>query len=153
MNLMEAPCQPECEVEVKIAPRKISDCIGVSKSIIFFQNGFPGQILEENFEVYNKLNEEIKYKVHLKIENDEFSELEEYVFSMRRTGGYDYNDKYLIMQSAWVKSSYKVAVKIPNIFNERKIIGILEIYGDSFIGKIDVRIVTPVSHFFRITKQ
>ena len=144
-NLMEEPVAEEPEVEVEEVPLRISDCIGVSKSVIFFQNGFPGQILEESFEVYNKINKEIKYKVHLKIDNDEFSELEEYVFSMRRTGGYDYNDKYLIMQSPWVKSTYKVAVKIPNVMKTRRITGSLEIYGDAFIGKINVRIVSPVS--------
>lgn len=117
----------------------------MSKSVVFFQNGFPGQILEESFEVYNKINQEIKYKVHLKIDDNEFSELEEYVFSMRRTGGYDYNDKYLIMQSPWVKSTYKVAVKIPNVFSGRRITGQLEIYGDNFIGRINVKIVSPVT--------
>lgn len=113
--------------------------------MIIFQSGLPGQILEEGFEVYNKVNEEIKYKVHLQIDNQEFSELEEYVFSMRRTGGYDYNDKYLIIQSPWVKSTYKVAVKIPNISQERRITGTLEIYGDAFLGKIEVKIISPVT--------
>jgi hypothetical protein len=112
--------------------------------LIIFQSGLPGQILEESFEVYNKVNQEIKYKVHLQIDNHEFSELEEYVFSMRRTGGYDYNDKYLIIQSPWVKSTYKVAVKIPNLTQERRITGTLEIYGDAFLGKIEVKIISPV---------
>lgn len=117
----------------------------MNKSVIFFQNGFPGQILEESLEVSNISEVEAEYNVTVISEDEEFDHLDEYVFSMRRTGSYDYNDKYLIAQSPMLKCLYKIAVKIPLIKMEKILKGRIEISSNGIIGKIDIKICSPVS--------
>lgn len=73
-------------------------------------------------------------KVHFKIKinclTQEFDELDEYVYSMRRptqNDVFNYNDTFLILLSHKAISYYKLAIKVPNYKVEREILGNVEI--------------------------
>jgi hypothetical protein len=122
----------------------ITEIIQVSRTVVNYRQLFPGEIAEENLEVTNCSGSEIKYKVHIICQNEELASLEEYVFSMRKTGGYDYNDKYLITQSPSVKSCYKIALKVPNFRTKEILNGRIEIFSDEVKGKISIPLSSTV---------
>jgi hypothetical protein len=123
----------------------ISEIIQVSRGVVNYRQLFPGEIAEENLEVVNNSSTEVKYKVHVICDNEELASLEEYVFSMRKTGGYDYNDKYLITQSAFVKSCYKIALKVPNFRTKEILNGRIEIFSDEVKGRISIPLSSKVA--------
>lgn len=131
----------------------ITELLSVNKLSFVFNSCFPGEISEDSIEVVNRSDIELTYKVHIVCEDEEFDKLEEYVFSMRKSGGYEYNDRYVILQNPGIRSLYKVAVKVPNMRQSRVFKGKLSIFSDDLRGKITIPItckvfsVLPRSHF------
>ena len=64
---------------------------------------------------------------------------------MRRVGGYEYNDNFLIVQAPCIKSQYKVAIKIPAVQIQQNIQGLLEITSNSYSDKIEIPIKTKIA--------
>lgn len=56
-----------------------------------------GNIFEENLEIVNKWNDNIVVKVLVTCSNKEFEDHDEYVYSVRKTINYDYNEKYSVL--------------------------------------------------------
>lgn len=116
-------------------------CLGLN----FNSSHFPGEVAEEPLEVYNKASIEIGYKIHVHCKDDSLNDLDEYVFSMRKIGSYDYNDKYLVVQSPGVKSTYRIAMKVPNIKSLSQLEGSLVIFSDDCRGRVVMPIKSKVT--------
>jgi len=124
----------------------------VNVSLIDFGELLPGQILEENLIIMNMLqNTKVPFKIKVNCLTKEFDELDEYVYSMRRPTNnetYNYNDTFLILLTAKSVSYYKVAIKVPNIREEKEILGSIDLTSNDCQGLITVpirvRIVVPV---------
>jgi hypothetical protein len=81
---------------------------------IRFPGVLPGNIFEESFEIFNKSNESLVVKVCAICNNPEFEDHDEYVFSVRKTTNYDYNDKHVVLIPPYKNVQFKVALKVPN---------------------------------------
>lgn len=55
--------------------------------------------------------------------NTEFDDLDEYVYSARKLSGYDYNDRFMLACPAHKQFSMKVALKVPNVREQKSIVG------------------------------
>jgi hypothetical protein len=72
----------------------------------------------------------VPFKIKINCLSKEFDELDEYVYSMRRPTTQDvfnYNDTFLILLAQKAISYYKLAIKVPNIMEEKEILGNIEI--------------------------
>lgn len=47
--------------------------------------------------------------------NKELDDHDEYVYSVRKTTGYDYNERYLIKINPFEEAVFKIALKVPNL--------------------------------------
>lgn len=47
--------------------------------------------------------------------NQEFDAYDEYVYSVRKSTGFDYNEKYVVLLPPKKNMLFKVALKVPNI--------------------------------------
>ena len=59
--------------------------------------------------------------------------------------GNQYNDSYQINQAQLVKSFYKVAIKVPNIFEKQLIKGMIIINSSCYLDKIEIPLTCNVS--------
>lgn len=59
--------------------------------------------------------------------NEEFLEHDEYVYSIRKTNIYDYNEKYFVLLPVNSNINFKVALKVPDYFKKIVLKGHVEI--------------------------
>lgn len=135
----EAEAEAEDEVEVEEEPPKaeslkemdLKDVLKINSMSIDFGELFPGQILEETVIILNNLTTtKVPFKIKINCLSKEFDDLDEYVYSMRRPTTQDvfnYNDTFLILLAQKAISYYKLAIKVPNIMEEKEILGNIEI--------------------------
>jgi len=107
---------------------KLEDVLEISRKTINFGTRFPGQIVEEHLDIVNKSKHEFVVQIFVNCLNEELDNSDEYVFSVRRTHLYDYNDKHYLIMAPYSSASFKFALKVPNM----KIIG--NIQGEVKIG-------------------
>lgn len=109
----------------------LKDVLKINNSVINFGDLFPGQILEETVIILNNLTAtKVPFKIKINCLSQEFDDLDEYVYSMRRPTTQDvfnYNDTFLILLAQKAISYYKLAIKVPNILEEKEISGNIEI--------------------------
>ena len=74
---------------------------------------FPGNILEESLDLFNKSSESIVVRLKIDCLNEDYDKLEEYVFSARKVSNYDYNDKLTILIPPFKSIGVKIAQKVP----------------------------------------
>lgn len=145
--------------ETSLTPKKeeilseftLQQVLKINVGVIDFGDLLPGQILEENLIIMNTLvNTKVPFKIKVNCLTKEFDELDEYVYSMRRptnNESYNYNDTFLILLTAKSVSYYKVAIKVPNIKEEKEIIGSIELMSNECQGTIIIpikaRIIIP----------
>ena len=79
-DISEKPTEPEF----------LKDVLKFNVDKIDFGNLYPGQICEHSLEIFNKNKTNLSFKIRILCLNEKFDELDEYVFSMRRVGGYEY---------------------------------------------------------------
>jgi hypothetical protein len=137
-KLAEIPSKAPAE------PEFLKDVLKLNISSINFGQLYPGQICEHNLDIFNRNKNNLSFKIRILCLNETFNDFDEYVFSMRRTGGYEYNDNFLIVQAPWVKSMYKVAIKIPCVHAHDKINGLLEITSENHPDRIEIPLNTNV---------
>lgn len=143
--LLQRKRHEEFQMKSKLKEFFIKDILSFNRPTLNFSTGyFPGEVVEELLEVFNKTSLELTYKIHVQCCEESLNQLEEYVFSMRRTGTYDYNDRYQVMQSPGVKSVYKVALKVPNIKSVGIITGQIIVFSDFCKGKVIIPILGRV---------
>lgn len=109
----------------------LKDVLKINSMNIDFGELFPGQILEETVIILNNLAAtKVPFKIKINCLSKEFDDLDEYVYSMRRPTTQDvfnYNDTFLILLAQKAISYYKLAIKVPNIMEEKQILGNIEI--------------------------
>jgi hypothetical protein len=109
----------------------LKDVLKINSMNIDFGELFPGQILEETVIILNNLTTtKVPFKIKINCLSKEFDDLDEYVYSMRRPTTQDvfnYNDTFLILLAQKAISYYKLAIKVPNIMEEKEILGNIEI--------------------------
>ena len=137
--------KPEAE-DKKLADMKISEVLKVNCQNIDFGEVMPGQIIEETVIILNNMNKtKVPFKVKVNCLSEEFEDLDEYVYSMRRPTPnevFNYNDTFLIILAQKAISYYKLAIKVPNVKEEVKILGNIEIVSDE---TKESRIEVPIS--------
>lgn len=67
--------------------------LSAAQEEIKFGTVIPGNICEDDLTLQGLLNETLLLQVEVVCHNKEFDELDEYVFSVRKSFGYDYNEK------------------------------------------------------------
>jgi len=113
----------------KVAPKfKLEDVLEISKKTINFGTRFPGQIVEEQLDIVNRSKHDFVVQIFVNCVNEELDNSDEYVFSVRRTHLYDYNDKHYLIMAPYSSASFKFALKVPNM----KIVG--SIQGEVKVG-------------------
>lgn len=140
--VQEPPAAPRKE-EV-LAEHQLSQVLKINIGQIDFGELLPGQILEENLIIMNTLSStKVPFKIKVNCLTKEFDELDEYVYSMRRPNNndtYNYNDTFLILLTAKSVSYYKVAIKVPNIKEEKEIQGSIDLTSNECPGTITIPI-------------
>lgn len=126
----------------------LQSILKINVAIIDFGELLPGQILEENLIIMNTLaNTKVPFKIKVNCLTKEFDELDEYVYSMRRptnNDSYNYNDTFLILLTCKSVSYYKVAIKVPNIKEEKEILGSIELVSNECQGSITIPIKAKI---------
>ena len=69
-------------------------------------------ICEDELEFISKTNETIIVQIYLVCNNKEYDELDEYVYSIRKITGYEYNEKIILSISNKHPITLKVAIKV-----------------------------------------
>ena len=109
----------------------LKDVLKLNSTTIDFGYLTPGQIIEETVIILNNLTfTKVPFKIKINCLSKEFDDLDEYVYSMRRPTTQDvfnYNDTFLILLAQKAISYYKLAIKVPNITEEKEIHGNIEI--------------------------
>ena len=109
----------------------LKDVLKLNSTKIDFGFLTPGQIIEETVIILNNLTfTKVPFKIKINCLSKEFDDLDEYVYSMRRPTTQDvfnYNDTFLILLAQKAISYYKLAIKVPNITEEKEILGNIEI--------------------------
>ncbi len=62
-------------------------------------------------------------KLLIKCLNPEYDDHDEYVYSVRKTSAYDYNEKYIVLIPPLKSISFKIALKVPNTFEKSSLNG------------------------------
>ena len=93
---------------------RFQDILDISRTYVNFAQNLPGQISEETLEIVNRSNENIVVQIIVDCHNTELQDTDEYVYSIRRTHLYDYNDKHLLLMSPFSTAAFKLALKVPN---------------------------------------
>lgn len=139
----EEPVAPPRKEEV-LAEHQLQQVLKINVGQIDFGELLPGQILEENLIIMNTLaSTKVPFKIKVNCLTKEFDELDEYVYSMRRPNNndtYNYNDTFLILLTAKSVSYYKVAIKVPNVKEEREILGSIDLMSNECPGTITIPI-------------
>lgn len=99
----------------KLQKYSVKQLLHVSKSKICFGKNMPGQIVEEPLDIVNKTNQNLVVQIELDSENHEFRDTEEYVYSIRRSHLYDFNDKHYLIMAPFSSASFKVTLKVPGV--------------------------------------
>jgi len=135
-----------------LSEMRIQDVLKVNCSQVDFGEVMPGQIIEETIIILNNMNKtKVPFKVKVNCLSQEFDDLDEYVYSMRRPTPnevFNYNDTFLIILAQKAISYYKLAIKVPNITEEKKILGNIEITSEKtkesvMVVSITAQIVLP----------
>jgi hypothetical protein len=140
------PQEPE---DKPLKEMMISEVLKVNCQTVDFGDVMPGQIIEETIIILNNMSKtKVPFKVKVNCLSDEFEDLDEYVYSMRRPTPnevFNYNDTFLIILAQKAISYYKLAIKVPNVLEDTKVLGNIEITSeDTKDSLIEVPILANV---------
>lgn len=145
------PPAPAPRREEVLSELTLQQVLKINMGLIDFGELLPGQILEENLIIMNTLaSTKVPFKIKVNCLTKEFDDLDEYVYSMRRPNNndtYNYNDTFLILLTAKSVSYYKVAIKVPNVKEEKEIMGSIDLMSQECPGNITIpiraRVIVP----------
>jgi len=130
----------------KVAPKyTVEDVLQVSRKEISYGARFPGQVVEEHLDIINKSGQDFVVQILVSCLNGELHETEEYVYSVRRSHLYDYNDKHYLIMSPYSCAAFKFALKVPNMKLKNKVIGEVKIGVQGLSGNITINLSADVS--------
>ncbi|CAD8134538.1 unnamed protein product [Paramecium pentaurelia] len=102
---------------------ELKNIINVNKQQVNFGLVLPGNICEDDIQFQNISNETIIIGIQVVCNNTEFDDLDEYVYSARKLNGYDYKDRFMLACPAQKQFNMKVALKVPNIKDQKGLFG------------------------------
>jgi hypothetical protein len=105
----------------------VEDLLQISKRDISFGVRMPGQIVEESLDIVNKSGHDFVVQIIVTCLNDDLQNTEEYVYSVRRSHLYEYNDKHFLIMAPYSCAGFKFALKIPNLRLGGNVIGQAEV--------------------------
>jgi len=123
----------------------VEDVLQISRREISYGHCFPGQILEEHLDIVNKSGHDFVVQIIVSCSNDELQETEEYVYSVRRSHLYDYNDKHYLIMAPYSIASFKFAMKVPNLRINGKVDGQVEVSIQGASGSYILDLTTNVT--------
>jgi hypothetical protein len=94
---------------------KLEELLHISRKEANFGINLPGQIIEEALEIVNKSNENLVVEIIIDCLNEELQDTDEYVYSIRRSHAYDYNDKHYLIMAPFSSASFRLALKVPAV--------------------------------------
>ncbi|CAK71191.1 unnamed protein product (macronuclear) [Paramecium tetraurelia] len=104
---------------------ELKNLINVNKQLVNFGLVLPGNICEDDIQFQNISNETILIEIQVVCNNTEFDDLDEYVYSARKLNGYDYKDRFMLACPGQKQFSMKVALKVPNIKDQKGLFGLI----------------------------
>jgi len=128
-----------------VANFNVEDVLQVSRREISYGYCFPGQILEEHLDIVNKSGHDFVVQIVVTCSNDELQDTEEYVYSVRRSHLYDYNDKHYLIMAPYSIASFKFAMKVPNMRINGKVDGQVNISIQGGTGSYTLDLTTKVT--------
>jgi len=130
----------------KAAPKyKLEDALQISRKSVYFGQRFPGQVVEEHFDIVNKSQHDFVVQIIITCHNEDLQNTEEYVYSIRRQHLYDYNDKHYLIMAPYSCAAFKFALKVPNLKLSGKIRGQAEISIQGISGSYILDLTTDVA--------
>lgn len=125
----------------------IKDVLEISRKEITYGHCFPGQIAEEQLDIVNKSGHDFVVQIVVNCLNDDLQDTEEYVYSIRRSHLYDYNDKHYLIMAPYSVAGFKLAMKVPSMRMNGRIIGnvCISVQGamGSFIIDLNANVSVP----------
>ncbi|KAL4511898.1 hypothetical protein ABPG72_012743 [Tetrahymena utriculariae] len=122
----------------------VNEILQLSIDSIKFGIVFPGNIFEEQVQIVNKTNETVFIKVVGLCLNPEFDSHGEYVYSIRKTINYDYNEKLMFSIPGYQSIKVHIALKVPNINEEKLIKGSFAVTVNGYDSYISIPITSTV---------
>lgn len=118
---------------------KLEDLLHISRKEANFGTNLPGQIVEEPLEIVNKSNENLVVEILIDCLNEELQDTDEYVYSIRRSNAYDYNDKHYLIMAPMSSASFRLALKVPSVKNIDEIRGQVRISVQGVPGRSTIK--------------
>lgn len=115
----------------------IQDLIYVSTPKIDFGTVLPGQVLESTLDIVNKTNKNIVVQIFV---DCEFRDTKQYVYSIRRSHLFDFNDQHCLIMTPRSSASFSVTLKAPEIKKACKVLGEIDISIQNFSGQFNVKL-------------
>jgi len=116
-------CFPNVLEPFKEQKYSINEILEISTFNMNFGVAMPGMIIEESLDITNNSDEDIVVQICVECANAELNDTEEYIYSIRRSHLYDYNDKHYLIMSPHSSASFKITLKVPNTKSLKKILG------------------------------
>ena len=91
----------------------IQDLVEVNRKNIDFGVQLPGKIVEESLQIINKSDQTLTIETYISCQNPELQDTLEYVYSIRNTSNYDYNERHSFTVGPHSLVSFKVALNVP----------------------------------------
>jgi len=123
----------------------IKDVLEISRKEISYGHCFPGQIAEEQLDIVNKSGHDFVVQILVSCLNDDLQDTEEYVYSIRRSHLYDYNDKHFLIMAPYSVAGFKLAMKVPSMRMNGRIIGNVSISVQGAMGSYIIDLNANVS--------
>jgi len=156
-NLSPVRSKPEVKTVETVVPKAVlaekktvatfavEDVLQVSRKEISYGYCFPGQIVEEHLDIVNKSSHDFVVQIVVTCLNDELQDTEEYVYSVRRSHLYDYNDKHYLIMAPFSVASFKFAMKVPSMRINGKVDGQVNISIQGATGSYTLNLNTNVT--------
>jgi len=144
-DIVSGPKHESPVAQKATAKYSLEDVLQISRRSISFGQCFPGQIVEENFDIVNKSNHDFVVQIILTCLDDDLQNTEEYVFSVRRSHLYDYNDKHFLIMAPFSCAGFRFALKVPNIRLKGQILGKVDISIQGISGSYTVDLKANVT--------
>jgi len=130
----------------KTAPKfNLEEVLQVSRNDIYYGTRFPGQVVEEHLDIVNNSGHDFVVQIIVSCLNEELLETDEYVYSVRRSHLYDYNDKHYLIMAPYSCASFKFALKVPNMRLSGKIQGQVKVSIQGLTGAFTVNLSADVA--------
>jgi len=141
----ERVTSPKGHGQSSITKFNLKDILQISRSEISFGTRLPGQIVEEHFEIVNKSGHDFVVQIFLSCLNEELQNTDEYVYSVRRSHLYDYNDKHYLIMAPHSCAEFKFALKVPNLKLKGHILGEVKVSIQGLSGEYNVDLSAKVT--------